>query len=215
MRWNLNMIIHEAKCQAVSRCLNERELMRVPAPRSLAPSSGQNASWHRQLNHRTTEPQPDSLPPIHRLLGPCFTCLTLLMSWSPQLTEGYPSSLCNPPQRAWEQRETLKITRSLITLTNITASFVHYWIVVKRWIHVHANIFTAHILLLMTWKFYICILNAQLNLGCKSSPRLFQRSPVSDSDGGQNLCMPLEHQSTHVARVLAPWEMTRLYMWPV
>lgn len=134
----------------------------VPAPRSLAPSSGLNAAWHRQLDRRTTEPQPDSLPPIHRLLGPCFTCLTLLMSWSPQLTEGYPSSLCNPAQTAWEQRETLTITRSLI---NITASFVHYWIVVNRWIHVHENILTAHLLLLMTWKFCICIFACTITFG--------------------------------------------------
>ncbi len=179
------------------------------------PSSGQNASWHRQLNHRTTEPQPDSLPPIHRLLGPCFTCLTLLMSWSPQLTEGYPSSLCNPPQRAWEQRETLKITRSLININKYYCIFVHYWIVVKRWIHVHANIFTAHILLLMTWKFYICILNAQLNLGCKSSPRLFRDHLWAIVMEGRICACRWKHQSTHGARVLAPWEMTRLYMWPV
>lgn len=214
MRWNLNMIIHEQNVKpslAVWMNVSWWEFLRRARSRPLA------VKMRRDTGSWTTEPQNRSQTVCHRSTD-CWG--PVLHASHSSCHEAHSSLRDIPPasaihHRQLENRETLKITRSLITLTNITASFVHYWIVVKRWIHVHANIFTAHILLLMTWKFYICILNAQLNLGCKSSPRLFQRSPVSDSDGGQNLCMPLEHQATHGARVLAPLEMTRLYMWPV
>jgi len=57
----------------------------VSAPRSFAPSSGQYAPWPRQLNHRTTEPQPDSLPPTHTSTHPQTAGALLYMPHTPHV----------------------------------------------------------------------------------------------------------------------------------